>query len=168
MNREEVQDIMGYTRTISADQVAILADRVDTLIGNYSKIEGLILAMATQQNMTAQQLAVFQERLAQNGENQVRAGALAKDHGILLDEHLDRIETLAKQVVVHSWSWKLFGAVAVLSLSLVGWTFSELQRLNTTISQQRTEIKMLDFMVNRNASVYNYTPPPAAGVVTKP
>lgn len=139
----------GFLPAISAEQVAILADRVDTLIGNYNKLEGLLLGMANQQSQSAQQLAVFQERLGQATDGQMRANVLAKGHSTRLDEQLKRIDEIAQKVTVHAWSWKLFGTVAVLSLSLVGWTFSELQRLNTTISEQKQEVKMLNFMISK-------------------
>jgi hypothetical protein len=117
----------GDKRTISAEQVAILADRVDTLINNYSRIEGLIMASAAQQQATAQQVAVFQERLAQLGESLRRTNDTSDQTEERLEDGLRRVEVLQQSVTVHAWAWKLFGTVAVLSLGLVTWTFKQLQ-----------------------------------------
>lgn len=114
-------------RTISAEQVAILADRVDTLLNNYSELRGLILASSQQQSAAAQQLAVFQERMLSMGESLRRMNDTCDQTEERLEQEMRRAEKLQRDLSVHAWAWRLFGTVAVLSLGLVSWTFAQLQ-----------------------------------------
>lgn len=139
-------------RTISAEQVAILADRVDTLINNYSRIEGMLLSSATQQSALTQQLAVFQERLAQMGENLRRTNDISDQSEERLETLARRHETLSEKVTVHSWAWKLFGTVAVLSLGLVSWAFNMIQENNQAINEQKSMSRMHEYQIQQNAA----------------
>lgn len=136
---------MSSERTITVEQVAVLADRVDALLTNHSKIEGLILAMSTQQNALNSNLAVYQERLASIDVNKKRLFQLADEHGIVLDH-------LSAEVKVHSWTWKLVGIVALSSLGLVGWAFGELRLLQTTDNRHENRLTILEFVVGGRAT----------------
>ncbi|GKS96942.1 hypothetical protein [Acidovorax sp. SUPP2825] len=127
-------------KTISAEQVAILAERVDTLLNNHSKIEGLILGISAQQTALAGSVAVFQERLSNMESGQRRLFDLADDHG-------KELERVISDVKVHSWTWKLVGVAALSSLGLVGWAFSELRALQTSDNRHDNRLAILEFVV---------------------
>lgn len=127
-------------KTISAEQVAILADRVDTLIANHSKIEGLILGISTQQSTLSGNLAVYQERLAALDVGQKRLFQLSDEHGSVIDH-------ITTDVKVHSWTWKLVGFAAMSSLGLVGWAFGELRALQATDNRHENRLAILEFVV---------------------
>lgn len=141
-------------KTISAEQVAILADRVDTLISNHSKIEGLILGISSQQSTLSGHLAVYQERLAAHDVGQKRLFQLSDEQG----SALDHIKT---DVKVHSWTWKLVGVMAISSLGLVGWAFGELRALQATDNRHENRLAILEFVVGGRSA-----PKPPEG--TKP
>lgn len=143
-------------KTISAEQVAILADRVDTLIANYSKMEGLILGISTQQSTLSGNLAVYQERLASLDVGQRRLFQLTDEHG----SSIDRITT---DVKVHSWTWKLVGVAAMSSLGLVGWAFGELRALQATDNRHENRLAILEFVVGGRSA-----PAPKQPEGTKP
>lgn len=127
-------------KTISAEQVAILAERVDSLLLNHAKIEGLILGISNQQAALSGSVAVFQERLIAHDANQRRLFQLADEHG-------NDIERLKAEIKVHSWMWKLVGTVAVASLSLVGWVFGELRTLGAHDNRHDNRLSILEFIV---------------------
>ncbi|MCE1193323.1 MAG: hypothetical protein LWW96_14345 [Acidovorax sp.] len=127
-------------KTISAEQVAILADRVDTLIANHSKIEGLILGISTQQSTLSGNLAVYQERLAALDVGQKRLFQLSDEHG-------SSIDLITTDVRVHSWTWKLVGIAAMSSLGLVGWAFGELRALQAADNRHENRLAILEFVV---------------------
>ncbi|RYH19380.1 MAG: hypothetical protein EON54_27140 [Alcaligenaceae bacterium] len=127
-------------KTISAEQVAILAERVDSLLLNHAKIEGLIMGISNQQSALSGSVAVFQERLIAHDANQRRLFQLSDEHG-------NDIEKLKAEIKVHAWTWKLVGTVAVASLSLVGWVFGELRTLNSQDNRHENRISILEFIV---------------------
>ena len=127
-------------KLISAEQVAILAERVDSLLNHSSRIEGLILGISTQQTALSSNLAVQQERLANFEEAQRRLFQLADDHG----RQLDRV---ISDVKVHSWTWKLVGVAALSSLGLVSWAFTELRALQSTDNRHENRLAILEFVV---------------------
>lgn len=127
-------------KTISAEQVAILADRVDTLLINLSKMEGLIQGMSAQQNTLSNSSAILQERLVSFDSNQRRLFQLA-------DEHADSIKQISSELKVHSWTWKLVGTVAMSSLGLVGWAYTELRGLQSQDNRHENRLSILEFIV---------------------
>lgn len=127
-------------KLISAEQVAILAERVDSLLNHSSKIEGLILGISTQQTALSSNLAVQQEKLANFDAGQRRLFELADDHG----RRLDRV---VSDVKVHSWTWKVVGIAAMSSLGLVSWAFSELRALQANDNRHENRISILEFVV---------------------
>lgn len=127
-------------KTISAEQVAILADRVDTLLINLSKMEGLIQGMSAQQNTLSNSSAILQERLVSFDSNQRRLFQLS-------DEHADSIKQISSELKVHSWTWKLVGTVAVSSLGLVGWAYTELRGLQGQDNRHENRLSIIEFIV---------------------
>ena len=128
-------------RTISAEQVAILAERVDTLINNYSKVEGILTGISMTQSATSAQLGVLQERIAQADINHRRAISITDEQG-------ERLEGVAQAVNVHAWTWKLFGACVMVSLGLVAWAFKEVQTLAAVVNRQDNKLTILEYIVN--------------------
>lgn len=127
-------------KTISAEQVAILAERVDNLLLSYSKLEGLLLGIGQQQTAVSAQYAVLQERLATFDANQKRLFTLA-------DETEDKLGQISGELKVHSWTWKLVGTVAMSSLGLVGWAYTELRSLQSQDNRHENRIAILEFIV---------------------
>ncbi|MES2925727.1 MAG: hypothetical protein V4843_02870 [Pseudomonadota bacterium] len=132
-------------KTISAEQVAILAERVDTLLLNYSELKGLLLAISQQQSTVSSQSAVLQERLVSFDANQRRLFQLS-------DEHAHSIKQISSELKVHSWTWKLVGSVAVSSLGLVGWAYTELRSLQGQDNRHENRLSILEFIVGGRAS----------------
>lgn len=130
---------MNTEKTISAEQVAILAERVDTLLFNYSELRGLLLGISQQQSTVSSQSAVLQERLVSFDANQRRLFQLS-------DEHADSIKQISSELKVHSWTWKLVGSVAVSSLGLVGWAYAELRSLQAQDNRHDNRISILEFI----------------------
>ncbi len=127
-------------KTISTEQVVILAERVDTMLLNYSRMEGLILGISTQQNQLNGAVAVLQERLVAHDEKQRRLFQISDEYG-------QSIERLSSDIKVHSWTWKLVGTVALASLGLVGWAYGELRALYSQDNRHENRIAILEFLV---------------------
>lgn len=131
---------MSTEKTISAEQVAILAERVDNLLLSYAKLEGLLLGIGQQQTAVSSQYAVLQERLTTFDSNQKRLFTLA-------DETEDKLSQLSAELKIHSWTWKLVGTVAMSSLGLVGWAYTELRGLQSQDNRHENRIAILEFIV---------------------
>lgn len=142
---------MSTEKTISTEQVAILAERVDMLLLNHSKIEGLILGISTQQHALSGQSAVLQEKLASFDTNQGRLFELSDQHG-------DAIKQLSSDNKVHAWTWKLVGSVAMSSLALVGWAYTELRSLQSQDNRHENRIAILEFIVGGRSPQLPRTP----------
>ncbi|MCS4509143.1 hypothetical protein [Xylophilus ampelinus] len=127
-------------KTISAEQVAILAERVDTMLINQAKVEGLIMGISGQQNQVSGTVAVLQERLLAYDEKQRRLFQMSDEHGAGIDR-------LNAELKVHSWTWKLVGTVALASLGLVGWAYGELRGLYSQDNRHENRIAILEFLV---------------------
>lgn len=127
-------------KTISAEQVAVLAERVDTLLNSQARIEGIILGIGTQQGQLGNTLAIVSEKFSQLDAGQKRLFQLADEHGASIDR-------LTTDVKVHSWTWKLVGIVAMSSLGMVGWAFGELRALQASDNRHDNRLTLLEFIV---------------------
>ncbi len=127
-------------KTISAEQVAVLAERVDTLINSHSRLEGIILGIGTQQGQLSNTVGVVGEKLAQLDAGQKRLFQLSDEYGAAIDR-------LTTDVKVHSWTWKLVGIVAMSSLGMVGWAFGELRALQASDNRHDNRLTLLEFIV---------------------
>ena len=127
-------------KTISAEQVAILAERVDQQNLNHAKLEGMLVGIATSQNEVAKQMAVFGEQMRRFEENKARLFNLA-------DEHHKRLDRIERDVHVHSWTWKLLGSLATVALCVGGWTFNQIQGLHDSDNHRDKRLTLLEFIV---------------------
>lgn len=132
-------------KTISAEQVAVLAERVDSLLNSYARLEGIILGIGTQQGQLSTALGVLGEKLSQLDTGQKRLFQLADEHGAAIDR-------LTTDVKVHSWTWKLVGIVAMSSLGMVGWAFGELRALQSSDNRHDNRLTLLEFIVGGRQS----------------
>lgn len=120
-------------KAVSGEQVAILTERVDTLITQYSEFRGMVLAIATSQ-------AVHVEKIGANDAALNRAFAA-------LDDHDRRIDVVAADVKVHSWTWKLVGSFCLVAVGLTGWALGELRALQRVDSEHEKRITLQEFIV---------------------
>ncbi|SFF14881.1 hypothetical protein [Paracidovorax wautersii] len=141
-------------KTISPEQLAVLAERVDTLINSYSRLEGIIIGIGTQQGQLSNTVGVVGEKLAQLDAGQKRLFQLSDEFGA----DLDRVKA---DIKVHSWTWKLVGIVAMSSLGMVGWAFGELRALQSSDNRHDNRLTLLEFIVGgRQPSKLQEAPKP--------
>ena len=121
--------------SISPAQVAVLAERVDTMINAVSKMEGAL----TQIGAAVGQMAVFQEKLAAADGKFARLFELS-------DSSQLRIASLEGEVRSGNRIARLglFGAPFVIA-ALV-WGHAELLALRTQDSQQAARLTLLEFV----------------------
>lgn len=142
-------------KTISTEQVAILAERVDMQNLNHAKMEGLLIGISTSQGEIRSQLAVIGEQMKRFDENNSRLFGLA-------ESHQRRLENIERDVHVHAWTWKLVGSLASLAMGLCVYVFAQFDESKTTDNSHGNRLTMLEFMIGgRN-------PPPQQQTTTKP
>lgn len=127
-------------KTISAEQVAILAERVDQQNINHAKLEGMLIGISTGQVNIDRQIAVFSEQMKRFDENKSRLFNLA-------DEQHKRLATLERDVHVHSWTWKLVGSLASVAMGLGVYVFTQFDALKTTDNSHGNRLTMLEFII---------------------
>lgn len=133
-------------KTISAEQVAILAERVDQQNINHAKLEGLLIGISTSQAEVTRQMAVFGEQMRRFDENKARLFALS-------DKHQEQIDSIQSDVRIHSWTWKLVGSLASVAMGLGVYVFTQFDALKTTDNSHGNRLTMLEFIVGgRNPS----------------
>lgn len=127
-------------KTISAEQVAILAERVDMQNINHAKLEGLLIGISTAQGDIRSQIAVFSEQMKRFDENKSRLFNLA-------DEHHRRLDKVESDVRVHSWTWKMVGSLASVAMGLGVYVFAQFDALKTTDNSHGNRLTMLEFII---------------------
>lgn len=121
------------TTPISNEQVAVLAERVETLIQSHSRLEGILMGISTTQ-------AVHTQRLGE-GDRSIQT-VFTKLDTLRIDH-----DKIAKDVNTHSFTWKLVGSFAMVSLGLVGYAFGELRDLQRAGSEREKRIAVLEYVV---------------------
>lgn len=132
-------------KTISAEQVAILAERVDVANQNHAELRGLIVGIANSQGTMATQIAVMSEKLVQQGTNERRLFELSDEHSRRLDSHSGAIR-------VHTWTWRLVGGLSTLAFALGAYVFTQFDALKTTDSSHNNRLTLLEFIVGGRAN----------------
>lgn len=131
-----------------AEQVAVLAERVEVQNQNNAELKGMLMAVVTGQNELSKQIAVQAKEQEQRHNNEIRLFQLADAHGKKLDDHTGTLR-------LHGWTWKLVGSAAMLAISLGGYVFSQFESLKATDSAYNNRLTLLEFIVGGRQS----TPP---------
>ncbi len=127
-------------KTISAEQVAILAERVDVMNLNHAEMKGMLVGMNSMMQTQAQAMAVMTEQMTRSGNENKRLFDR-------MDKSEEAIDRMNNTLSVHSWTWKLVGSVAVVGLSLGGWMFNQMQSINMAAHGQEKRLTLIEFIV---------------------
>lgn len=120
-------------KTVSAEQVAVLAERVDTMLNGYSELRGILLGIATTQAVQVEKLSA--------------SDATAKRIFDVLERHDGQLVTLGRDVNVHSWTWKLIGASSAVVVMATTWALSELRAIQHDANERDKRLTVIEFIV---------------------
>lgn len=122
--------------------IDVLAERVDTAITGFAKIEGMISAMTANQQSLVSQIAVFQERMAQVHITVQRQSNVIDAQGEDIEKIRDEQKRMSEDVSNQKQSWRIFGAIALFlatsALGLAGW-------LSNTVGITDRRVSVLEF-----------------------
>lgn len=108
---------MGANNMQVADAtIATLIERLDNVIAQQSRMEGIILAQSAQLGA----IPVIQAQISEFNDKFNRAFASIRQTG----EHLTSLD---RTVGVHSWTWKITGSVLIVCVGLVGWGWRQME-----------------------------------------
>lgn len=131
-------------KTISAEQVAILAERVDVMNLNHAEMKGMLVGMNTMMQTQASAMAVMTDQMQRTGNDNKRLFDR-------MDKNEEQIDSVRNVLSVHSWTWKLVGSVAFIGLSLGGWMFNQMQELDKQAHGREKRLTLLEFIVGSRA-----------------
>jgi len=126
--------------SITPEQVAILAERVDQQNANHAELKGILIGISTTQGNMATQLAVMATELKRTEEGKSRLFEITSAQ----DKRLDGIEG---DVRVHSWTWKLVGSLAGVALTVAGYAINEFRAINEAGNNREKRLSLLEFIV---------------------
>lgn len=108
---------MGANNMQVADAtIATLIERLDNVIAQQSKLEGMLLNQAQQLGA----IPVMQAQMIEFNEKFNRAFTAIRQTG----EHVAGID---RTVGIHGWTWKITGAVLIMCCGLIGWGWNQLE-----------------------------------------
>lgn len=127
-------------KTISAEQVAILAERVDVMNLNHAETKGMLQGINLLLQNQAQAMAVMSDKMSRFGDDNKRLADR-------MDKTEENAERMNNMLSVHSWTWKLVGTVSIIGLSLGGWMFNQMQAINMAAHGQEKRLTLIEFIV---------------------
>ena len=97
--------------------VAVLIERLDTVMRQQSELKGMLTAQSAQLGA----IPVMQAQLTEHGQKFDRAFNAIRENG-------ERISAVDRTTMLHAWIWKASGAVLFTCVGLIGWGWSQIQK----------------------------------------
>jgi hypothetical protein len=127
-------EAMGADGSISAVEVAVLAERVERALENLNELRGLILG----QNAQLSQVPVI---AAQQNELSSKIDRAFSTIGA----NTNRITALEKQGDRHQFVMRLIGAVCAASVGLISWGWHQGTQLYSTDAQLDRRLLIIEY-----------------------
>lgn len=144
-------------KMISSEQVAVLAERVDTLLLRDTRTEGLILGISASLTSINERMAVLGERHTEATEKHNRIFSALKHQD-------DELEVLKSDMKVNAWAWKLVGSAVTVCVAAAGFGWTFMGGLAKELGDHEKRISIIEFVTSNRP---DYVAPPKRRQDTK-